>query len=104
MVDHAISELVPLMGVRAACAAIGRPQANHYRRNRHSPVPPAQPKAGPKTQPRALTPAERDRVPALLNSEQYVDKAPATVYHELLDHDVYVCSISTMYRILPCPW
>jgi putative transposase len=29
-----------------------------------------------------------------------VDKAPATVYHELLDEGAYVASISTMYRIL----
>jgi hypothetical protein len=36
----------------------------------------------------------------VLNSEQHVDKAPAAVYHELLDEGLYLCSISTMYRIL----
>jgi putative transposase len=39
-------------------------------------------------------------VRALLNSEEHVDKAPAVVYHELLDEGVYLCSVSTMYRIL----
>lgn len=37
---------------------------------------------------------------ALLNSPDFVDKAPATVYHELLDEGVYLASTSTMYRIL----
>jgi hypothetical protein len=31
MIDGAIADLVPLVGVRDACAATGRPQANHYR-------------------------------------------------------------------------
>jgi putative transposase len=54
----------------------------------------------PVPQPRALSPAERVGVRALLNSPEHVDKAPAAVYHELLDQGVYVCSVSTMYRIL----
>jgi putative transposase len=29
-----------------------------------------------------------------------VDKAPAAVYHELLDEGTYLCSTSTMYRVL----
>ncbi|GAA5039781.1 hypothetical protein [Actinopolymorpha pittospori] len=29
-----------------------------------------------------------------------MDKAPAAVYHELLDSGVYLASTSTMYRIL----
>ena len=36
-VEAAITELAPLIGVRAACRATGRPQANHYRRHRQSP-------------------------------------------------------------------
>jgi putative transposase len=39
-------------------------------------------------------------VRALLNSPDFVDKAPATIYHELLDEGVYLASISTMYRIM----
>jgi putative transposase len=39
-------------------------------------------------------------VRAVLNSPEYVDKAPASVYHELLDTGVYLASTSTMYRIL----
>jgi putative transposase len=99
MIDEAIAELTPLIGVRAACRATGRPQANHYRRHRQSALSvKAKRERGP--QPRALSADERDTVRALLNSESFVDKAPAAVYHELLDEGVYVASVSTMYRIL----
>lgn len=99
MIDAAIGQLAPLVGVRAACAATGRPQANHYRRHRRSPKPEA-PKRERKPQPRALSAAERDTVRSVLNRPGFVDKAPATVYHELLDEGSYLCSVSTMYRIL----
>lgn len=97
--DEAIAQLAPLIGVRAACRATGRPQANHYRRHRKSPKP-ARPGRARSPQPRALSAAEREQVRALLNSPEHVDKPPAVVYHELLDEGVYLCSISTMYRIL----
>jgi putative transposase len=100
MIDDAVGELTPITGsVRAACRAAGRPQANHYRRHRQTPIP-ARPARKRRAQPRALTPCERDGVRTLLNSPDFVDKAPATVYHELLDEGVYVGSVSTMYRVL----
>jgi putative transposase len=100
MTDEAIAELTPILGsVRAACRAAGRPQANHYRRHRQSPKP-DRPARQRNPQPRALSQAERDGVRAVLNSPTFVDKAPASVYHELLDEGVYLCSPSTMYRIL----
>jgi putative transposase len=99
MIDDAITELAPVVGVRKACTAAGRPQATHYRRHRTSPAL-ERPKRERKPQPRALTPAERADVRGVLNSEEHVDKAPATVYHELLDAGVYLASVSTMYRIL----
>lgn len=36
----------------------------------------------------------------VLRSPQYCDLAPAQVWARLLDDGVYLCSISTMYRIL----
>ena len=99
MIDDAIAELEPLVGVRQACRATGRAQASHYRRHRQSPPPP-RPVRERRGQPRALSPVERDTVRALLNSPDFVDKAPATVSHELLDEGSYLASISTMYRIL----
>jgi putative transposase len=99
MTDDAIAELTPLIGVRAACRATGRAQAGHYRRHRQSPAPP-RPVRPRRPSPRALSQAERQAVRAVLNSEDFVDKAPATVYHELLDEGTYLASVSTMYRIL----
>jgi putative transposase len=100
MIDQVIGELTPIIGsVRAACRAAGRPQANHYRRHRQTPAP-ARPARRRRAQPRALAPSEREGVRALLNSPDFVDKAPATVYHELLDEGVYLASVSTMYRVL----
>jgi putative transposase len=100
MTDEAIAALTPLLGsIRAACRAAGRPQANHYRRHRQSPLP-VKASWERKPQPRALSQVERDSVRTLLNSESFVDKAPASVYHELLDEGVYVASVSTMYRVL----
>lgn len=49
---------------------------------------------------RALTLAERQVVLDVLHEELFQDKPPAEVYATLLDEKVYLCSISTMYRIL----
>lgn len=35
-----------------------------------------------------------------LNTGDFADTAPASVYHQLLDQGVYVAGVSTMYRIL----
>ncbi len=49
---------------------------------------------------RSLSDTERQRVLDVLHEERFMDKAPAEVYAKLLDEGVYLCSISTMYRIL----
>ena len=99
MIDEAINELAPLVGVRAACAALGEPRARHYRRHRKSPAP-LRPPQKPAPQPRALSDAERQELRAVLNSDEHVDEAPATVYAKLLDEGRYLGSVSTMYRVL----
>lgn len=50
--------------------------------------------------PRALTAEDRAAVLAMLTSERFVDQAPAAVHAVLLDEGRYLCSVSTMYRIL----
>jgi putative transposase len=99
MIDQAIGELTPLIGVRGACTAIGEAQARWYRRHRQSPPPP-RPERVPKPQPRARSEVERKELRRVLNSPEHVDEAPATVYAELLDEGVYLGSVSTMYRVL----
>jgi putative transposase len=97
--DQAVAELAPLVGVRAGCAAVGEAQARWYRRHRQSPPPPT-PERVPAAQPRALSELEREELHRVLDSEEFVDQAPATVYAKLLDQGVYLASVPTMYRVL----
>jgi putative transposase len=100
--DQAIAELAPVIGTRAACAAVGRPQASHYRRHRHGP-PPARPAPVPhaeRAQPRSLSEAERRAILDALHAERFVDASPAEVWATLLDEGVYLGSLSTFYRLL----
>jgi putative transposase len=99
MIDQAIGELAPLVGVKAACRAVGRSRGSHYRWHRQSPPPP-KPERVPSPQPRALSEVERKDVLGVLHDPEHVDEAPATVYAKLLDQGVYLASTSTMYRIL----
>ncbi|WP_445900841.1 MULTISPECIES: IS3 family transposase [Georgenia] len=99
MIDETITELTPLVGVRAACQAVGRSRATHYRHHRTTAVPP-RPRREPARQPRALTVAEEQEVLSVLRSERFVDMAPAEIHAVLLDEGTYLCSVSTMYRLL----
>jgi len=99
MIDQAVAELTPLVGVRTGCAAVGEAQARWYRRHRQSPPPP-RPERMLASQPRALSEVERKELRRVLNSEEHVDEAPATVYAKLLDAGIYLASVPTMYRVL----
>lgn len=99
MIDETITELVPLVGVKSACAVVGRPRATHYRKHRQSPAT-VKPAKARKRQPRALSAEEQAAVLEVLHSERFVDQAPAEIHAILLDEGVYLCSTSTMYRLL----
>ena len=100
MIDETIQALTPLVGVRSACLAVGRSRATHYRHHRKSPVPDRPPRPEPRRQPRALTVEEETAVFGVLHSERFVDMAPAEIHAILLDEGTYLCSVSTMYRLL----
>jgi hypothetical protein len=87
--------LIPLIGVVAACAALGVNRASYYRAQQPKPEP--KPRLRPA---RALSDEERAHVLATLDSEPFMNKAPAQVYASLLEDGEYLCSPSTMYRIL----
>jgi putative transposase len=99
VIDETITELTPLVGAKAACQAVGRPRATHYRHHRKSPAPP-RPAREPARQPRALSQTEEHQVLAVLHSQRFVDMAPAEVHATLLDEGTYLCSVATMYRLL----
>lgn len=112
----AVSELATHVGVKRACEWLAYPRSRYYRRQQAAattrPLPPQEslPEQGPLpepplaappvTSPRALSAGERGAVREVLNSERFVDSSPRQVYATLLDEGQYLCSISTMYRIL----
>jgi len=87
--------LIPLVGVLAACFALGVSRASYYRAQRPKPEPKPRPRPA-----RALSNGELARVLATLDSEAFMDKAPAQVYAKLLEDGEYICSERTMYRVL----
>lgn len=95
-----VSDLAQQIGTQRACEVLAYPRSSYYRQLR-PPTSPAerQPQQAP-VSPRALTADEREQIKQLLNSERFADCSPRQVYATLLDEDVYLCSISSMYRIL----
>jgi putative transposase len=91
----AVLELVPTLGVVAACVAMGTARASYYR----ALVPKAALAKRP-APPRALSAPERQQVLDVLHEARFVDLAPAEVYATLLDEQRYLCSERTMYRVL----
>ena len=83
------------VGLKSACGVLGVSRAGVYRK-RAAPKP----RRDRSPSPRALKPEERQVVLDTLHSDRFVDKAPHEVYATLLDEDKYLCSISSMYRIL----
>jgi putative transposase len=80
-----------------ACELLGASRATRYRRRRPPVAGPSLPRPTP---PNKLTEAERQHILSVLRSEEYCDLVPAQVWARLLDDGVYLCSISTMYRLL----
>ena len=100
MIAETFAELVDVgVDVRRACRLVGRPRSTHYWRARPKPAGPAYRRPRPRPA-NALSDAERDRVRQLLRDPAFVDKAPAQVWAHLLDQGIYLCSQSSMYRIL----
>ena len=47
-----------------------------------------------------LSDLEQHRVLDVLNCERFVDRAPLKVFAQPLDEGTYLCSVSTMYRVV----
>jgi putative transposase len=96
MAEH-FDDLAALTSTKQACALLGASRATLYRRRRPPVAGPPAPRPSP---PNTLTEPERQRVLTVLRSPEYCDLAPAQIWARLLDDGVYLCSISTMYRLL----
>lgn len=70
-------------------------------RNRFcGPISPYRRKRKETQQPRALSAEERTEVREVLSSAEFHDQPPAQVYFSLLEQGVYLCSVSTMHRLM----
>jgi len=94
-----IQELSQVMTVADACRALDFPRSSFYRLSaeRSGTIRQAQ---GEQNAANALSEVERLQIRAVLNSERFQDCSPYTIYATLLDEGEYLCSVSTMYRIL----
>jgi transposase InsO family protein len=69
----------------------------HHAATAPTPAVAAQPVGDPVNK---LTALERRRVRDVLTSDRFVDLAPLQIYAQLLDEGRYLCSVSTMYRVM----
>ena len=97
MIKPLVDELASHTNVKTACDLLGRPRGSHYRAKAPKPARAAGPRTTP---PNALNEAERQRVLGVLTSDRFVDKSVAQTWATLLDEGTYLCSRSTMHRIL----
>ena len=97
MITPAVDDLAEQVNVKRACALLGRPRGSHYRTKQprvHGPAPKRP------TPPNALTADEQAHVVGVLTSARFCDKSVAQTWATLLDEGTYLCSMSTMHRLL----
>ena len=83
------------VGKAQACRAFGLPRCGLYRWL----APASDPTPRPRP-PWSLSDSETQEVKDVLHSKRFADQAPREVWAQLLDEKRYLCSVSTMYRIL----
>lgn len=88
------------ISIASACQALSLSRATFYRGKGAAPVVGSMTLAPCRVPGRALSLAEQERVLAELHSDRFMDLAPPQVYAILMDEGDYLCSISTMYRLL----
>jgi putative transposase len=88
------------VGISAACQSLALPRATFYRWRKPRVAAATIHGRTCRVPGRALSAEEQQRAITELDSERFMDKAPPQVYATLLDEDTYLCSISTMYRLL----
>jgi putative transposase len=97
VIDDHFDDLASVTCTRRAAGLMGRPRATHYRHRQGPVLGPRAPRPAPAN---SLSEAERQQVLTVLRSPEFCDLAPAQVWARLLDDGIWLCSISTMYRLL----
>jgi len=101
VINPLVDELAVHTSIKTACELLGRARGSHYRAAQRAARPrPFGPHPRRVTPPNALSTAERERVLAVLTEPRFADKAVAQTWATLLDEGTYLCSMSTMHRIL----
>ena len=99
-----VLELTAELGTSAACKAMnvwrGAPKRQGARAHRQTMMGPHRPHPARPSPPLALDASEREVLLQTLNSDRFVDTAPAAVHATLLDEGRYLGSVRTMYRLL----
>lgn len=85
--------------LQAACSALGLHRSSVYARRRRASTP-ARTSRKHSPQPRALSSEEREHIYQVLTSDEFCNQPPVEVYHTLLERGEYLCSVSTMHRLL----
>jgi putative transposase len=85
---------------REAARLAGVSRATAARRHNHAEPAELPTRAARPTPGNKLTPAERTEVLQVLNGDRFVDQPPLQIYPTLLEEGRYLCSVSTMYRVL----
>jgi len=89
------------VSMKHACHALTLNRSTVYaRRHRAAHNEPPRRSRRYAAQPRALSEVEQATVIDTLNSEAYCDQPPAEAYQRLLEQGQYLCSVSTMHRLL----
>ena len=86
------------IGVRKACDTLGLARASYYRWNLYCSSVAAKPQRPVPSW--VLSGEERKRILDTLHGDRFADQSPREVYATLLDEETYLCSVSSMYRIL----
>jgi len=97
VINPAVHDLAQQVGIARACELLGRSRAGHYRAQAPVVLGPSRPRPAAVN---ALTDTERGQVLGVLTSDRFVDKSVAQAWATLLDEGTYLCSQSTMHRIL----
>ena len=97
MINPAVDGLAQQVGIVRACQLLGRSRAGHYRAQKPVMLGPAPRRPSAVN---ALTDTEREHVLDVLTSDRFVDKSVAQVWATLLDEGTYLCSQSSMHRVL----